>query len=442
MNNLTSNYRKLIREEINRFLITEMITDKCYHFTDISKLKQMLLGNTIGLRNNVISKSEHFGQENRKFFLSVTRNFRYNSGYSQRIKYNPCRIILDGEKLNNNFRGRPINWQLHKPNIEGQGNIAKYYKYMQSEKDKHTSSEQVPKHLSMVIQLANNKLADGRITKKEYNKIVRDENKKYKEKLENYNEKLNNGSLSWQKQINVENEDRIFSKKPVIYPMSRYVKRIDIFLNIKSNGNQKDFAIKFLNEIPRGWINRIHFYITEGDFEREKNEIFTQKEKEELYTNSTYDKSSGEFVKNGTSQGMINEIMKIFYFICLYFCVKNNNVLSSKNIKTYANAFAKKYPDIAWIINDSSFSQYSEKYNTIQTQNRDKNIQILKQLCKKIGSTDFMSTGPLAKLNANFIGNHFVQVTLVAVNNFLKQENVSTLKELLYKIESPNFGRN
>lgn len=98
--NIITNYSKFI---------TESISDIAYHFTNVVKVQNILKNDTFYLSNVLGSKSDYVINRNHLFFLSTTRSKK--SGYvTGNIK-----IVLDGRKLNNNFKSISVDyWQYSK----------------------------------------------------------------------------------------------------------------------------------------------------------------------------------------------------------------------------------------------------------------------------------------------------------------------------------------
>ena len=100
---------KLFEEFIN-----ESLGKTSYHFTNTWALMNMLNDGHINLTLSVGSKADH--ELNKKKFYFLSAQTTRNGGYGKRRNM-PVMLVLDGEKLNNNFKSFPINyWNL--PNLD------------------------------------------------------------------------------------------------------------------------------------------------------------------------------------------------------------------------------------------------------------------------------------------------------------------------------------
>lgn len=214
--------KKIISEEIERFVINEMLSSKCYHFTTLNGLLRILKTNTFLLKTDVVSDTEHWADKPRqRFFMSTTRVRDGRFGYNNFIDRGDMlvRITLNGDLLNANYKGKPINWQMHSNKIMG------YIPNLRSAKSTKSSS------------ISNNSDFE-----------------------------------SMRIQPFVESEDRIFSNRPTISNADRYIKRIDI-LTYNSTKDVNAQAMDILQEIPSRFRNITFVYTTMKDFNRQDNNM-------------------------------------------------------------------------------------------------------------------------------------------------------------------------
>ena len=102
---MASHIQKIISEEIERFVLNEMLSSKCYHFTTLDGLLRILKTNTFLLKTDVVSDTEHWEDKPRyRFFMSTTRVRDGRFGYNYFIDQNEMlvRITLNGDLLNMN----------------------------------------------------------------------------------------------------------------------------------------------------------------------------------------------------------------------------------------------------------------------------------------------------------------------------------------------------
>ena len=217
------NLHRLVESTINSYLLNEMISSKCYHFTTLNGLLRILKTNTFLLKTDVVSDTEHWEDKpKQRFFMSTTRVRDGRFGYNYFIDQNEMlvRITLNGDLLNANYRGKPVNWRMHSNKIRG------YIPNLRSAESIKLSSMYHP---------------DGR-----------------------------------RAQIHpfVENEDRVYSNKPSIPNADRYIERIDILTYLSSNFADIDTqAMDILQDIPSRFRNITHIYTTMKDFNRQSNNM-------------------------------------------------------------------------------------------------------------------------------------------------------------------------
>lgn len=92
---------ELIQEYLDKPIIRERVSSIVYHFTTVGAIWEIIKNNRIYLSSALETRSDDL-DKNKKFFLSLTRQRNGNLGYS---KSKPVRITLDGDMLNNNFKG-------------------------------------------------------------------------------------------------------------------------------------------------------------------------------------------------------------------------------------------------------------------------------------------------------------------------------------------------
>lgn len=95
------NLNHIIREEING-LINEGLSKTLYHFTYINNLISILKTNQFATSSNLGGTADSSIDRGRFFFFSTQRS-KGMSGYGK--NHGDVCIVLDGEKLNQNFKG-------------------------------------------------------------------------------------------------------------------------------------------------------------------------------------------------------------------------------------------------------------------------------------------------------------------------------------------------
>ena len=219
---MNNSIKKIISEEIEKFVLNEMLSSKCYHFTTLDGLLRILKTNTFLLKTDVVSDTEHWEDKPRhRFFMSTTRVRDGRFGYNRFINKNSMlvRITLNGDLLNTNYKGKPINWQMHNEKTKGYESNLRY--------------------------------AISSKSRAMYN-----------------NPDWKNAQI----QPFVENEDRIYSNKPSIPNADRYIERIDI-LTYDTTTYIDAQARDILQNIPSNFRNITHIYTTMKDFNKQENNI-------------------------------------------------------------------------------------------------------------------------------------------------------------------------
>ena len=216
----------LIKESLDKFLMKEALSSKVYHFTSVKSAFNILKTNEMFCQSSLATSSDDYSDKY-KFYVSFTRvkspkeGFGYNSYKSSSF----ARIEFDGDKLNNNFNGRSVDYW----NNESLTNKRKYmkdvtnqkaYKYVPYDGNDNVDAKDMngvynydfkyPKEDSPLYASF-----DGKIYKKE--QIIPNE---------------------IQHHIFNETEDRIQTNKPIIENINKYITRVDILID--RNSGSKD----------------------------------------------------------------------------------------------------------------------------------------------------------------------------------------------------------
>lgn len=216
----------LIKESLDKFLMKEALSSKVYHFTSVKSAFNILKTNEMFCQSSLATSSDDYSDKY-KFYVSFTRvkspkeGFGYNSYKSSSF----ARIEFDGDKLNNNFNGRSVDYW----NNESLTNKRKYmkdvtnqkaYKYVPYDGNDNVDAKDMngvynydfkyPKEDSPLYASF-----DGKIYKKE--QIIPNE---------------------IQHHIFNETEDRIQTNKPIIENINKYITRVDILID--RNSENKD----------------------------------------------------------------------------------------------------------------------------------------------------------------------------------------------------------
>lgn len=219
----------LIKESLDKFLMKEALSSKVYHFTSIKSAFNILKTNEMFCQSSLATSADDYSDKY-KFYVSFTRvkspkeGFGYNSYRSSSF----ARIEFDGDKLNNNFSGRPVDYW----NNDSLTNKRKYmkdvtnqkaYKYVPYDGNDNVDAKDMggvykydfkyPREDSPLYASF-----DGKIYKKE--QIIPDD---------------------IQHHVFNEIEDRIQTNKPIIENINKYITRVDILID-RDNENKDDIV--------------------------------------------------------------------------------------------------------------------------------------------------------------------------------------------------------
>ena len=219
----------LIKESLDKFLMKEALSSKVYHFTSIKSAFNILKTNEMFCQSSLATSADDYSDKY-KFYVSFTRvkspkeGFGYNSYKSSSF----ARIEFDGDKLNNNFSGRPVDYW----NCDSLTNKRKYmkdvtnqkaYKYVPYDGNDNVDAKDMngvykydfkyPREDSPLYASF-----DGKIYKKE--QIIPDD---------------------IQHHVFNEIEDRIQTNKPIIEDINKYITRVDILID-RDSENKDDIV--------------------------------------------------------------------------------------------------------------------------------------------------------------------------------------------------------
>lgn len=216
----------LIKESLDKFLMKEALSSKVYHFTSIKSAFNILKTNEMFCQSSLATSSDDYSDKY-KFYISFTRvkspkeGFGYNSYKSSSF----ARIEFDGDKLNNNFSGRPVDYW----NSDALSGKRKYmkdvtnqkaYKYVPYDGNDNVDAKDMNglNKYEFKYPIEDSPLYasfDGKIYKKE--QIIPNE---------------------IQHHVFNEIEDRIQTNKPIIENINKYITRVDILID--RNSGSKD----------------------------------------------------------------------------------------------------------------------------------------------------------------------------------------------------------
>ena len=219
----------LIKESLDKFLMKEALSSKVYHFTSIKSAFNILKTNEMFCQSSLATSADDYSDKY-KFYVSFTRvkSPKEGFGYNSYKRKSFARIEFDGDKLNNNFSGRPVDYW----NCDSLTNKRKYmkdvtnqkaYKYVPYDGNDNVDAKDMngvykydfkyPREDSPLYASF-----DGKIYKKE--QIIPDD---------------------IQHHVFNEIEDRIQTNKPIIENINKYITRVDILID-RDSENKDDIV--------------------------------------------------------------------------------------------------------------------------------------------------------------------------------------------------------
>lgn len=288
-------------------LIIEGLSKKVYHFTSLYATYKILTSDTMYCQA-AFAGSGADSMSNKKFYISTTRNKTPYEGFGYH-SHGGCRIELDGDKLNSNFEGKPVNYWGSSDVLNN-----KYSYIRKAEKGiKHPSGEM-------------------------YGDI--------------------------QHHTDDEMEDRLFTNKSKIENISKYINRVDILLDEKDIEEKSKF-LKYAVYMSM-YFRNVFLYDDEKAFSLQTDKTINDKFKD------YYDSSNVEYsltqdrYNNGfrNAAGLISNMCALWL---LYNGEYNIRQCASKVGKFLSDNGLNKYirEVIKHIKNDYGYSDVRSIINTI-----------------------------------------------------------------------------
>ena len=219
----------LIKESLDKFLMKEALSSKVYHFTSIKSAFNILKTNEMFCQSSLATASDDYSDKY-KFYVSFTRvkSPKEGFGYNSYKRKSFARIEFDGDKLNNNFNGRPVDYW----NNDSLTNKRKYmkdvtnqkaYKYVPYDGNDNVDAKDMDGVYKYDFKYPREDSPlyasfDGKIYKKE--QIIPDD---------------------IQHHVFNEIEDRIQTNKPIIENINKYITRVDILID-RDSENKDDIV--------------------------------------------------------------------------------------------------------------------------------------------------------------------------------------------------------
>lgn len=110
-------------------------------------------------------------------------------------------------------------------------------------------------------------------------------------------------------QSRTENEDRVFSKDPVIPNAKEYILRIDVLLTPERNGSYNEYQVQMVQNILKtGFANLVYVYGDENSFDAQNDNIINE-QVAAMTANSDYT----DKVYSGTIKGALLDLLNIMF---------------------------------------------------------------------------------------------------------------------------------
>lgn len=225
----------LIKESLDKFLMKEALSSKVYHFTSIKSAFNILKTNEMFCQSSLATSADDYSDKY-KFYVSFTRvkSPKEGFGYNSYKRKSFARIEFDGDKLNNNFNGRPVDYW----NNDSLTNKRKYmkdvtnqkaYRYVPYDGNDNVDAKDMDGVYKYDFKYPREDSPlyasfDGKIYKKE--QIIPDD---------------------IQHHVFNEIEDRIQTNKPIIENINKYITRVDILIDRDSENKDDIVYVRHLS---------------------------------------------------------------------------------------------------------------------------------------------------------------------------------------------------
>lgn len=219
----------LIKESLDKFLMKEALSSKVYHFTSIKSAFNILKTNEMFCQSSLATGADDYSDKY-KFYVSFTRvkSPKEGFGYNSYRRKSFARIEFDGDKLNNNFSGRPVDYW----NSDALTNKRKYMKDVTNQKAykyvPYDGNDNVDaKDMNGVYKY------DFKYPREDSPMYASFDGKRYKK------EQIIPDDI--QHHVFNEIEDRIQTNKPIIENIDKYITRVDILID-RDSENKDDIV--------------------------------------------------------------------------------------------------------------------------------------------------------------------------------------------------------
>ena len=262
--NIISN-KKISRivENCIKKVIPESLSQSVYHFTSVFSLLKILNENEMFCQAAKVGFGADDMNNKYDFYISFTRakSSQEGFGYTSTRIGSIARIEFDGDKLNKNFHGKPVNYWGDSDSLNNK------FSYMKkAQNNKHFEYKEITdKNLI-------NRVEFKKLPPFTYLSLASENSPDYVEKDGKYYVKVQGINPDIQHHTHNEIEDRLFTNKPIIENVRKYIKRVDIFVDEKIKDNQENSQLMAtLTQISLMYSNFVFIYNNLKDFDRQSD---------------------------------------------------------------------------------------------------------------------------------------------------------------------------
>lgn len=249
---ISSIVRSCIRKVLN-----ESLSRSVYHFTSIFSALNILETNEMFCQSGKVGSGADDMSGKYDFYISLTRTRSSHEGfgYTSSRGVAVARIEFDGDKLNRNFHGEAVNYW-------GSGDLSNKFKYMRdAQNNKHFEYREITDK-DVIGRNRFEKLPPFNYL---YN--ASEDAPDYVEKNGRYYKKVQSIPSGIQHHPDNEIEDRLFTNKPIIENVLKYINRIDILINKEKDKSEETLVA--LSQLSINYSSIVHMYDNVIDFDRQ-----------------------------------------------------------------------------------------------------------------------------------------------------------------------------
>lgn len=373
-------FRRIIEESIQKVL-NESLSRSIYHFTSIFALLNILNKNEMFCQSAKVGSGADDLSSKYDFYISFTRSKSSQEGFGYTsTRSTIARIEFDGDKLSNNFSGKPVNYW-------GSGELTNKFSYM-----RRAATEKHFEYKEITDKNIINNVNFVKLPSFTYLTYAQENSPQYVTKDGKYYVKVQEISPDIKHHRENEIEDRLFTNKPIIYDIYQYIKRIDIFIDQNSWDNEKVMAA-LMQLSMKG--PKIFMYDNLKDFDKQSN-------------NTVNDKFTELFDKYGSFMPRMRENINIGFLtnICDAFTFFDPKDIANKQTAL----LLKKY----------GFEKYTR--------------QVIKKQNNYYGLDDLINRLSNDSHNVSKDPTSEGQIMLKMLNDFLRSNRYSSLRDAYVKM--------